>query len=279
MKIFSYLQYLLPQHLLSELAGKLADAKTPWLKDFLIKQFMRTYHINLSETLIKNPAEFASFNDFFIRRLKPDARPIDHSSTREIISPADGTIAQIGMIKQNQLLQAKNFYFDLETLFGHDLEAAQTFVDGNFATIYLAPHNYHRVHMPLIGRLTKTIYVPGKLFAVNRMTSEIIPKLYSRNERFIALFDTAAGKVAVIMVGALIVGSIKMNWMKKPIRNKSVVTNIFSTSPQYNKGDELGYFKLGSTVILLFEKNKINLSSSSLINTHILIGQPLANIK
>ena len=183
--------------------------------------------------------------------------------------------AQIGNIQKKQLLQAKNFYFDLGTLLGGDTQLADNFHDGTFATIYLAPHNYHRVHMPLDGKLVKTIYVPGKLFSVNRMTSEIIPNLYSRNERLICVFDTTLGPMTIVLVGAMIVGSIQTVWMKNPIRANRIITETFSDGIQLIKGAELGYFKLGSTVILLFGKDKI-LSQSTLTTTSTLqVGQQI----
>jgi phosphatidylserine decarboxylase len=269
-----YFQYILPQHLLTKLAGKLADSRTPWLKNFLIKQFIKTYHVNLTEALIENPEAYDNFNQFFIRELKPGIRPIA-SAPNAIISPADGYIAQIGNIQKKQLLQAKNFYFDLGTLLGGDTQLADNFHDGTFATIYLAPHNYHRVHMPLDGKLVKTIYVPGKLFSVNRMTSEIIPNLYSRNERLICVFDTTLGPMTIVLVGAMIVGSIQTVWMKNPIRANRIITETFSDGIQLIKGAELGYFKLGSTVILLFGKDKI-LSQSTLTTTSTLqVGQQI----
>lgn len=254
--LFPYLQYILPQHLLSSLAGKLAEAKTPWLKNFIIQKFMRTYQIDLNEAIIQDPTAFIDFNDFFTRRLKPTARPIDNNAD-SIISPADGTLAEIGAIHQGQLLQAKNMYFNLDTLLANDLDTTRPFANGQFATVYLAPNNYHRVHMPVDGQLLKTIYVPGKLFSVNRMTSTIIPNLYARNERLIAVFETAFGKMAVVMVGALIVGSIQMAWMHEPVRGTEVTMETPDKAIQLKKGEELGLFKLGSTVVILFEDNKI----------------------
>jgi phosphatidylserine decarboxylase len=271
------LQSLLPQHALSQLAGKLADAKTPWLKNFLIQQFIQHYQIDLSEALIENPAEFASFNDFFIRQLKPDARSIA-MGTHEVISPADGTISQIGFIREGQLLQAKQSYFDLNSLLGHQQELTTTFLDGEFATVYLAPHNYHRVHMPLTGTLRQCIYVPGKLFSVNRMTTELVPQLFARNERLITVFDTIAGPMIVILVGALLVGSIQTVWMTTPIRHSQMMINTPTTPLTLEKGTELGHFKMGSTVIVLFTKDRISWSPDLLPGSSLQLGQVLANI-
>src|SRR5579862_5099450 len=199
------LQNLIPQHLLSRLSGQIAESRHPWLKNKLISYFMKHYHINMHEAIRENPQDYLSFNDFFIRQLKPNLRPICPGENA-IASPVDCCIAQIGQAKSNQLLQAKDFYFDLENLLGKDVALAKKFYDANFATLYLAPSNYHRVHMPLTGTLVKSIYVPGKLFSVNRMTSELVPHLYSRNERLITVFETETGPMAIILVGALIVG-------------------------------------------------------------------------
>src|SRR5579883_1824280 len=262
-----FLQSLLPQHLLSTVAGKIADSRIPWVKNFFIHQFIQHYCINMSEARIEDPEAYPTFNEFFIRQLKPHLRPI--AEGQQLASPVDGTIAQIGRIRKNQLLQAKGHYFDLETLLGHHPTLAQTFYDGAFATLYLAPYNYHRVHMPLTGTLREVIYVPGKLFSVNRMTSELVPQLYSRNERLICIFNTAIGQMAVILVGALIVGSTQTAWGSR---------SLPSAPLQLSKGTELGYFKLGSTVILLCEKDKIEWNPQLTMNSTLQLGQPLASL-
>lgn len=269
-----FLQSIIPQHFLSFLAGRLADATCPKLKNFLISQFVKNYSINMSEYLVKNPLEYASFNDFFIRQLDMQFRPIA-ADEQAIVSPVDGTIAQIGRIKNNLLLQAKEYYFDLENLLGGDKTLADTFHDGKFATLYLAPHNYHRIHMPINGKLSKTIFVPGKLFSVNRMTSELVPNLFSRNERLVCIFDTDVGKMAVILVGALIVGSIQTVWMQQPIKSSTVQVDTFSNGPMLKKGEELGYFKLGSTVITLFGDHQIDWLISNQSGNLIQVGQQM----
>lgn len=248
-----YMQKFIPQHLLSIFFGKLAHVQTPWMKNWMIRRFIRKYHVDMSLALNENPESYSDFNQFFIRQLKSDLRPLA-TAENEIVSPVDGMIAQVGKIRQDQLLQAKDFYYDLKTLLGDEKLASQ-FHDGSFATLYLAPFDYHRVHMPLTGKLIKSTYIPGKLFSVNRLTSEIIPQLFTRNERLIMTFDTAAGPMAVIMVGAMIVGNIETVWMEKPVRAKEVA----SSSPDIHlqKGAELGHFTLGSTVILLFGKDKV----------------------
>lgn len=271
------LQSLLPQHLISQCAGKLAESPHPLLKNWLIKLFIKHYQVDLSEALLEKPESYLSFNEFFTRQLKPNVRTIS-PGVNDIVSPVDGAIAQIGQANKDQLLQAKNFYFDLKSLLANDEVLANNFHDGLFATLYLAPHNYHRVHMPLDGHLVKTIYVPGKLFSVNGMTANSIPNLYSRNERLICIFETRAGLVALIFVGAIIVGSIKPVWLDEPQRNKNVMIQEFAQPIKFTKGEELGYFKLGSTVILLFIKNKIKWSTNSKPENLVQIGELLGSI-
>jgi phosphatidylserine decarboxylase len=275
-KYLPYLQYVLPQRLLSSFAGLLANSSIPWLKNWLIKRFIKVYNIDLSEAVIENPKTYPTFNQFFIRQLKPGARTIA-ADRDDIASPAEGFIAQIGSINQNQLLQAKNCYFNLDTLLANDTESAKRFYNGTFVTVYLAPNNYHRVHMPLDGQLEKTIYVPGNLFSVNRMTSELIPCLYGRNERLISIFNTDIGPMAVILVGAMLVGSIQTVWKAHSSRsNKIVIEN--PNHLKLEKGSELGYFELGSTVIVLFGEDKIKWQSSHSTNTMIRLGQSLGKI-
>jgi phosphatidylserine decarboxylase len=269
------LQKLVPQHLLSQGIGKLADSRQPWIKNLFIKQFIKYYKIDMHEALLENPADYACFNDFFIRKLKPGARVID-ANPQAIVSPVDGTIAQIGIASETKLLQAKEFYFDLHSLLTDD-ELAKKFYHASFATLYLAPHNYHRVHIPMDGRLVKTIYVPGRLFSVNKMTSELMPDLYSRNERLICVFESHIGQFIVILVGALIVGSIQMVWMDKPVRGKSIYIEEIKKNMDFKKGDELGYFKLGSTVITLFEQGKLHWQQLT-GETVILLGQKIATL-
>lgn len=267
-----FLQSILPQHIVSGLAGALANSRLPVLKNFFIKRFVKHYNIDLSECQIKNPLEYACFNDFFIRQLDMRFRPIEPAENA-IISPVDGVTAQIGRINKNLLLQAKDYYYNLETLLGGDLTLAKTFQDGHFATLYLSPRDYHRVHMPLTGQLIKTVFVPGKLFSVNKMACELIPGLFSRNERLICLFETAAGPMAVILVGALIVGSIQAAWMPAPIKHSVIHTQHYSFPIKLNKGDELGHFKLGSTVILLFGRDKIDWLTKVHTDQAIRLGQ------
>lgn len=275
-KLLAYSQHVVPQHLLTELVGYFANVRTPALKNALITQFIKLYHVDMQDAVIEDPSQYATFNDFFIRAYKAATRPIA-AGANAIACPVDGAIAQIGNIQQKQLLQAKQFYFNLDTLLGNDAELATKFYDGAFTTLYLAPHNYHRVHMPLAGKLIKTIYVPGHLFSVNQMTTTIVPNLFSRNERLICVFETEAGLMSVILVGALIVGSIQTVWMNEPIRANKIITQMHA-NVAFNKGDELGFFKLGSTAILLFQQHKIEWLANLTANTPVKFGELMGNI-
>ena len=246
--IQTYLQYCLPHHLISRAVGALADSQRPGIKKWMINFILKRYPVNMSEALQPDALAYASFNDFFTRALKPDCRVLAPDA-KSIVSPADGCIAEIGSIHGEQLLQAKGLYYTLPTLLG-DAGVAKAFENGYFATIYLAPHNYHRVHMPLSGRLVQAIYVPGRLFSVNRMTTNLVPNLYGRNERLVCLFETDAGLMAVILVGAMIVGSMQTVWMDKPFRASSV-THLNPPAITLEKGAELGRFTMGSTAIVL----------------------------
>lgn len=275
--LFIFLQYLVPHHLLTQLMGVLADSQLPWLKNFMIKRFIKRYPVNVNEALIDHPRLYTSFNQFFIRQLKMGMRPICKGE-KEIACPVDGIATQIGAINDNQLLQAKRYHYSLENLLGNDLQLTNAFRNGLFATFYLAPHNYHRVHMPLDGILEQTIYIPGKLFSLNLITTEYIPHLYTQNERLLTIFNTRAGKMAVILVGAMIVGKIQTAWEDQPMREKKMTTQSYQNI-SLSKGTELGYFKLGSTVILLFEKDKVSLNPSLQKNNLVQLGQWIASLK
>ena len=255
--LFLAAQYLLPHHLLSRLTAKLADCEWIWLKNLLIGSFISAYDVNMQEALLSDGHAYPSFNAFFTRELRPDVRPMAYGENN-IISPVDGRISQIGRIENDRLFQAKNHHFSLtELLAGADQLAAQ-FVDGTFTTIYLSPKDYHRVHMPVTGTLREMHYVPGRLFSVSPLTTEKIPGLFARNERMIAVFETELGPMAVIMVGAMIVAGIETVW-PDPVANtaKGVSVRHYDQGVTLNQGDEMGRFKLGSTVILLFAKDAL----------------------
>jgi phosphatidylserine decarboxylase len=283
MKIKSFLtwlQCLVPQHSLSRLIGKLADCQVAWLKNIAIHWFIKRYQVDMSEALVSEPGDYQSFNDFFTRRLKPEARPFS-SNANELISPVDGTISQLGNIEQGRLLQAKNQHFSLIDLLGGDAKRAKPFAQGSFMTLYLAPKDYHRVHMPLSGTLIETAYVPGCLFSVNPTSTAHIPGLFARNERLVCLFKTDFGPLAVVLVGAMIVAGIHTLWSGQvtPYQRK---LQVISHRPaarrpiKLNKGDELGHFQLGSTVILCLPPDLVNWRNELTTEQSVRFGQPLA---
>ena len=278
-RLFIFLQYLLPQHLLSRLTGKLAAGT--FLKNFLIRIFIKRYRVDLSEAEITDPAQFENFNAFFTRALKPGARPLP-TEDNVILCPADGAISEIGPIEEDLILQAKGRYYSTAQLLA-DEAFAEKFRGGNFATIYLSPRDYHRVHIPLEGTLVKTTYVPGDLFSVNRVTADSVPDLFARNERLVCLFDTPVGAMAVVLVGAMIVAGIETVWSGEvcPSKIKTVShTDYAEHSPpvQLATGAELGRFKLGSTAIVLFEPGAVALEPELSADTPVQMGQILARI-
>lgn len=278
-QLFITLQYLLPQHLLSRAVGWLANCEIPVIKNFLIKHFIQHFHVNMEEAAEPDYEKYPSFNQFFTRALRAGARSI--AEGRCVISPADGAISQLGPIHAGRIIQAKGQDFSvLELLAGHE-DLAQTFHEGVFTTIYLSPRDYHRVHAPISGTLSDMIYVPGDLFSVNNTTAHHVPRLFARNERLITIFDTEAGKVAVILVGAMIVAGIETSWSGQvtPLIKKPMTLYAKQQAPVHlQKGDELGRFKLGSTVVMLFEKNTVALEESLGIYTPICMGDKLATL-
>ena len=250
-KLFFLFQKAVPQHKLSRLIGKVAEAKTPWLKNLLINQAIRTYQIDLSIAEREQVEQYSSFNDFFTRSLKPDARPICCQADA-VISPADGILSQFGAIENNQFIQAKGQSYTTSRLLGTDNGLAAEFSEGSFATIYLSPSDYHRVHMPWAGKLLETRYIPGKLFSVNQATANGIPELFARNERLICVFETSRGKMAVILVGAMLVAGIETCWQDHYPPATHATVNFSKEVINLERGDELGRFKFGSTVVLLF---------------------------
>lgn len=230
----------------------------------------------MSEALYEDPTAYACFNDFFIRHLKPDARSITNA---DITSPVDGCISEIGTIEKGQLFQAKGRYYSVQELLDCDLITANKFDEGQFATLYLSPKDYHRVHMPMDAKLVAMRYVPGRLFSVQPATAQVIPKLFARNERLVVYFDTDIGPMVMVLVGATIVGAIGTSWHGDVRRTKQAKTFEYK-SESLKKGAEMGYFKLGSTVILLFAKgNKMHWSGELKANSEIRFGQKIGDIK
>lgn len=257
------LQYVLPKHLLSRLVGKLAAAQAGWLTTALIKLFIKHYNVNMSEALYSDPKHYKSFNEFFTRPLKEGARPIE-GNPDTLVHTVDGAVSQFGKIRHDSIFQAKGHDYSLTTLLGGNPALSNTFKDGQFATVYLAPRDYHRIHMPIDGTLTDMVYVPGELFSVNPLTAQNIPGLFARNERVVAFFDTPVGKMAMVLVGATIVASIETVWAGtvSPPAGKNVQHWTYQkdseASVSLKRGEEMGRFKLGSTVVICFEKDAVN---------------------
>jgi len=260
-RLFLLGQYLLPHHLLSRTAGRLAECRAGWIKKPLIRTFASHFQVDMSEALVEEPTAYEHFNAFFTRALKDGARPLD-TDPGAILSPADGCLSQLGSIDQGRIFQAKGHSFSVQELLGGDPASAEPFLGGDFATVYLSPKDYHRVHMPLAGTLREMIHVPGRLFSVNRLTAENVPELFARNERVVCLFDTECGPMAVVLVGAMIVASIETVWagLVAPQTHQVRRWRYGETAGapiHLAKGAELGRFKLGSTAIVLFGPQRV----------------------
>lgn len=259
-KLFIKLQHIVPQHTLSRVVGRIATCENNWVKNTFISWFIKRYQVDMSIAEQENPREYACFNDFFTRALKPGARPICREPV-SIVCPADGAISQVGKIVEGRIFQAKGQDYTTTELLGGDEALAQEFADGSFATVYLAPKDYHRVHMPYGGKLRCMVSIPGDLFSVNTVTATNVPRLFSRNERAAAIFDTDIGPMAVVLVGAMIVAGIETVWngAVAPIETKDIQTTHYPfENIVLEKGDEMGRFKLGSTAVILFAKDRVD---------------------
>ena len=273
--LLSKLQYFIPKKALSRIAGSLAKSNNPWISQTFIKYFMRAYPINLSEAKLKKPSDYTSFQSFFTRELEENARSFPNDCDT-LCSPVDGTISQKGTINNNFLFTAKNKPYSLEELLGND-EYAQQFQGGTFITIYLAPHDYHRVHMPCYGNLQQARYIKGSLFSVNKSSESYIPNIFAKNERLVYEFDIENNnKMALIMVGALIVSGIQPIW-EKNTGKKEVEKNDKIANQRFNQGDEVGLFNLGSTVILCFPKNSFELSKNLRTDDAVKLGEVIGS--
>lgn len=253
--MFVLLQYLLPHHALSRVVGWATRVRVRWFKNALIRGFVRGYRPDMSTAAQADPTSYGSFNEFFTRALRVGTRPLANSQTH-ILCPVDGTISELGKIDDNRILQAKGRYYSVADLLAGNAEWATGFVGGEFATIYLAPYNYHRIHMPANGTLRESWFVPGRLFSVNRTTAESVPRLFARNERVVCLFECEFGPLAVVLVGALNVGSMDTVWHgnvapRRPRSVQRLPSTSLLTTASARAGDELGRFNMGSTVVLL----------------------------
>jgi phosphatidylserine decarboxylase len=277
-RLFAALQYALPKHLLSRCMYAIARSESSSLKSTVLRFFLKGYRINMAEAAQPDPFAYRSFNDFFTRALKPGARPIDASSN-VVVSPVDGTVSQCGELQGDSILQAKGHRYSLRQLLAGDEEAIAAYRDGSFACIYLAPYNYHRIHMPYAGTARANLYVPGDLFSVNAATARAVSAVFARNERLICDFDTPLGRMAVILVGALFVGSIETVHCGEvnppPQRRKKPVPIAAGVGQRFAKGDELGRFNMGSTVVLLFQRGRMNWQNSLVPESTVQLGRAI----
>jgi phosphatidylserine decarboxylase len=269
-------------HTLSRLIGRLANSKIKWLKNFLINLAIKHYKIDMSLAAEPNPENYNCFNDFFTRALKPEVRPIV-SEANAVACPVDGKISQIGQLDGATMLQAKGFDFDLNALFGKVYsEYSSKFLHGLFTTLYLSPRDYHRIHSPVDCKLLAMIHIPGKLFSVSPKVVSKTPNLYARNERVVIVFETPVGLMTVVLVGAALVASIVTTWagVVTPPTGKKVQTwNYANDNITFKRGEEIGRFQFGSTVILIFEPNTINWDSNLTIESTVQMGEKIAIAK
>ena len=275
----------MPKHAISRLTGRLASAQMGWLTTKLISLFIKAYGINMNEAKLKNANDFATFNDFFTRELAEGMRNIN-SVQKALCYPVDGTISQQGDIVDGQLIQAKGFNYSLTSLLGGDARTAAPFQTGKFSCIYLAPKDYHRIHMPMAATLREMIYIQGELFSVNPLTARNVPDLFARNERVVAIFDTQFGQLAMVLVGATIVASIETTWAGTitPPAGKDIFRWQYPASGTdaitFEKGDEMGRFKLGSTVVCAFSPEMLdNFAPQANEGTVTRLGELYATLK
>ncbi len=269
-------QYLLPKQALTTLAGKFASARLGGLTTSVIRWFVGRYNVNMAEAANPDIASYTSFNDFFTRALKPGARPLAQA---DLICPVDGAISQFGPIAKDQVFQAKGHTYSTTALVGGDAAAAARFDNGHFATLYLSPRDYHRIHMPCAGELTRMVHVPGDLFSVNPTTARGVPGLFARNERVVCFFESAQGPFVLVLVGATIVGSMATMWHGQVNPPRTGVLRQWDYAPgqvSLQKGDEMGRFLLGSTVVMLFPQGPLQFNPQWSPTRPIQLGEAMA---
>jgi len=282
-RAFVALQHLLPQHGISRLVLRLTRARNPTLKNALIRLFMRGFEPEMQDAVETEPTAYGSFNEFFTRALRPGTRPVD-PDPRAVVSPVDGTVSEAGTLSADRLLQAKGHEYSLRALLAGKPAWERSFAGGTFATIYLAPYNYHRIHMPMGGELRESFYVPGRLFSVNQTTARLVPGLFSRNERVVCGFDSSGMPWALILVGALNVGSMATVWHGDvtPRKHREVtalpVTDVLAPTV-LAKGAEMGRFNMGSTVILLFPPGAAEWQSSLATGRELRMGERIGTLR
>ncbi|GGC58129.1 archaetidylserine decarboxylase [Marinobacter halophilus] len=280
-KLFILSQYVTPQRTVSHLAGRLADSTDyPALKNRIVKWFVGRYGVNMSEAAEPDPTAYPSFNAFFTRQLKPGARTIA-AGDDVFVSPVDGAISQLGQVTNDRVFQAKGQSFGLTELLGGEEASAEPFREGEFSTIYLSPKDYHRIHMPMAGTLREMVYVPGNLFSVNPVTAQNVPNLFARNERVICIFDTDSGPMAMVLVGAMIVGSMETTWAGVIAPNPAKLTHWSYQNEdaiRFEKGDEMGRFRLGSTVVLVMPKGSVQWNPEQMAGKTVRLGEAFGKL-
>lgn len=282
-RLFAFLQWCLPTRALSRLLHTLAQARTPWLKNLLIRAFVRLYRVDLREAEQPDPRAYPHFNAFFTRRLAPDARPLP-AEEDAVICPVDGRLGSFGDVERGRLFQVKGAAYDVAALLGGREEWAAPFLAGHYATLYLAPNDYHRVHMPMPGILRESLYLPGRLFGVNPASVRSIPRLFTRNERLAAWFETPAGPMAAVLVGAFGVGGIRTVWSGDvtPPHRRAARHETYprqgAESVRLDRGDELGAFSFGSTVVLLFGTGTIGWRNDLRTGMTVRMGEAVARV-
>ena len=278
-ELFVALQRLLPKHALSRLIAKAAESQRPWLKNALIERAIASFDINIDEAESSDLDDYKNFNNFFTRALKEGVRPID-GDAKAIVSPADGAVSQAGPINHQRIIQAKGSDYSASRLLGNS-QQAKSYENGSFATIYLSPRDYHRVHIPAAGKLLSTRYIPGDLFSVNDQTAQALPNLFARNERLVCEFESEIGNFVVVFVGAMLVAGIETVWggYETPGPGAIRETDYSDRDLNYIKGDEIGRFKFGSTVVMLFQEDKISWQDSLMPQTDIQMGEKIAAVK
>ncbi len=271
-------QYLLPHHFLSSLMSRLTHCELTVWKNFMIKTVIRLYGVNMQEAAETDLNHFKSFNAFFTRKLKADVRPIT-ADQNAIACPADGEVSQLGAIKQGKIFQAKGMEFSCLELLGGDQQTADLFKNGQFSTIYLSPKDYHRLHMPVTGKLTEMVHIPGRLFSVNQATANSVPRLFARNERVVCYFETEFGKMALILVGAIFVSSIETVWhgAVTPPTQTEIQRWHYDGGQIIEKGIEFARFNMGSTIIVLFENQAIQWQTALKAGSGVQLGENIAD--
>ena len=272
-------QYLMPKLAMTRLAGTLASAKLGAFTTWVIKRFVQRYNVNMAEAVYPDPAHYASFNEFFTRPLKDGVRPLANTSW---VCPVDGAISQCGAIERDQIFQAKGHQYSTRALVGGDAELAAQFQNGQFATLYLSPRDYHRIHMPIAGKLLRMIHVPGDLFSVNPTTARGVPGLFARNERVVCEFETEKGPMVLVLVGATIVGSMATVWhgqVNPPRPGMVREWHYAGQDIQLKLGEEMGRFLLGSTVVMLFPENSIQFPTDWVSTRPIQMGEAMSQVQ